>query len=58
MAEHLRLPGQDQEGPRAARHVLRLQVGRRLPLQGEAQAEEEVAHRELCFCEFTICWNR
>ena len=44
VAEHLRLPGEDQEGPRAARHVLRLQDGRRLPLQGAAQAEEEVHH--------------
>ena len=38
VAQHLRLLGKDQEGPRAARHVLRLQDGGRLLVQGEAQA--------------------
>ena len=34
----------DQEGLGVARDVLRFQNRRRFPLQGEAQAEEEVAH--------------
>lgn len=46
VAQHLRLPRQDKEGPRAARDVLRLQVGRRVPVQGKAAAEEET-HGEL-----------
>ena len=46
VAEHLRLPREDQEGPRATRDVLRLQVGGRLPLQGAAETEEKVSHRK------------
>ena len=44
VAQHLGLPGEDQEGAGAARHVLRLQDRRRLPLQGETQAKEKVHH--------------
>lgn len=41
MVEHLRFSGENQEGTRAARDVLRFQVGRGVPLQGKTEAEEE-----------------
>ena len=52
VAQHLRLLGQDQEGSGAPRNVLRIQDGRRVPMQGEAQAEEEINHSKTIFMAF------
>lgn len=41
MAQHLRLPGQNQERLRASRNVLCVQISRRLPMQGTPQTEKE-----------------
>jgi len=42
MAEHLGLPGQDQEGSGATCYVLCVQVGGGVPLQRAAASKEEV----------------
>lgn len=36
-------------GAGATRHVFRVQISRRLPLQGAAQTEKEISHREYTF---------
>ena len=47
VAQHFRLFGQNQKGPRAPCNVLRLQERRRLPLQGEVAAKEEAHGQSL-----------
>lgn len=42
MAQHLGLPGKNQEGLGTSRDVLCLQISRSLPLQGTPQTEKEI----------------
>lgn len=49
VAQHQRLSRQDQEGAGAARDVLRLQVGGRLPVQGALAAEEKAHGKRSAF---------
>lgn len=44
MAQHLRLPGQNQEGFGTACNVLRIQICCGIPVQGKTEAEEKVNH--------------